>query len=46
LQRSIALARVPLGVNIGDEVAVEIRDKRLKARVVKANFARHGKALI
>jgi aminomethyltransferase len=46
LQRSIALARVPPGVNIGDEVAVEIRGKRLKARVVKANFARHGKALI
>jgi len=46
LQRSIALARVPLGVIIGDEVTVEIRDKRLKARVVKANFARHGKALI
>jgi len=46
LQRSIALARVPLGVNIGDEVEVEIRDKRLKARVVKPNFARHGKALI
>ena len=46
LQRSIAFARVPLGVNIGDEVEVEIRDKRLKARVVKPNFARHGKALI
>ena len=46
LQRSIALARVPPGVNIGDEVAVEIRGKRLKARVGKANFARHGKALI
>ena len=46
LQRSIALARVPMGVNIGDEVEVEIRDKRLKARVVKPNFARHGKALI
>lgn len=46
LQRSIALARVPLGVAIGDEVEVEIRDKRLKARVVKPNFARHGKALI
>ncbi len=46
LQRSIALARVPLGVNIGDEVEVIVRDKPLKARVVKANFARHGKALI
>ena len=46
LQRSIALARVPLGVNIGDEVDVIVRDKPLKARVVKPNFARHGKALI
>jgi aminomethyltransferase len=46
LQRSIALARVPVGVTIGDEVEVIIRDKPLKARVVKPNFARHGKALI
>ena len=46
LQRSIALARVPMGVAIGDEVQVVIRDKPLKARVVKPNFARHGKALI
>jgi aminomethyltransferase len=46
LQRSIALARLPMGVQIGDEVEVEIRDKRLKARVVKPNFVRHGKALI
>ena len=46
LAQSIALARVPAGVAIGDEVAVEIRDKRLKARVVKLPFARHGKSLI
>jgi aminomethyltransferase len=46
LQRSIALARLPMGVQIGDEVEVEIRDKRLKAKVVKPNFVRHGKALI
>ena len=46
LQRSIALARLPLGVNIGDEVEVEIRDKKLRARVVKPNFVRHGKPLI
>jgi aminomethyltransferase len=46
LQRSIALAQLPMGVQIGDEVEVEIRDKRLKARVVKPNFVRHGKALI
>jgi aminomethyltransferase len=46
LQRSIALARLPLGVRIGDEVEVEIRDKRLRARVVKPNFVRNGKPLI
>jgi aminomethyltransferase len=46
LQRSVALARVPPGVNPGDEVEVEIRDKKLKAKVVKPNFVRHGKALI
>jgi aminomethyltransferase len=46
LQRSIALARLPSDVNIGDEVEVEIRAKRLKARVVKPNFVRHGKVLI
>ena len=44
--QSIALARVPLGVAPGDEVEVEVRDKRLKARVVKLPFARHGKSLV
>ncbi|MBI2309203.1 MAG: glycine cleavage system aminomethyltransferase GcvT [Rhodocyclales bacterium] len=46
LQQSIALARLPLGVAIGDIVDVEIRDKRLKAKVVKPVFARNGKALV
>ncbi len=46
LGQSIALARVPLGVAPGDEVEVEVRDKRLKARVVKLPFARHGKSLV
>lgn len=45
LEKSIALARLPLGVAAGDAVEVEIRGKRLKARVVKAPFARNGKAL-
>jgi aminomethyltransferase len=44
--KSIALARVPVGVNIGDTVEVEIRDKRLQAKVVKPTFARNGKAMI
>jgi aminomethyltransferase len=46
LQKSIALARVPNAVNIGDAVQVEIRDKLLNAQVVKYPFARNGKGLI
>jgi aminomethyltransferase len=46
LQQSIALARLPMGVAIGDIVKVEIRDKRLKAKVVKPVFARNGKAVV
>lgn len=46
LQQSIALARLPLGVQIGDEVEVDIRGKALKAKVVKPVFARNGKAVI
>lgn len=43
LNVAIALARVPVGVAVGDEVDVEIRDKKLKARVVKCPFVRNGK---
>ncbi|MDP3439945.1 MAG: glycine cleavage system aminomethyltransferase GcvT, partial [Azonexus sp.] len=46
LQQSIALARLPLGVQIGDEVEVDIRGKALKAKVVKPVFARNSKAVI
>ena len=46
LNQSIALARLPAAVAIGSEVEVEIRDKRLKARVVKPSFVRNGKNLI
>jgi len=46
LQQSIALARLPLGVQVGDEVEVDIRGKLLKARVVKPVFARNGKSVI
>jgi len=46
LQQSIALARLPLGVAIGDEVEVDIRGKPLKAKVVKPVFARNGKSVI
>ncbi|MDP2823369.1 MAG: glycine cleavage system aminomethyltransferase GcvT [Sulfuritalea sp.] len=46
LSQSIALARLPVEVAIGSEVEVEIRDKRLKARVVKPSFVRNGKSLL
>ncbi|MCF8179349.1 MAG: glycine cleavage system aminomethyltransferase GcvT [Sulfuritalea sp.] len=46
LSQSIALARLPIDVALGSEVDVEIRDKRLKARVVKPTFVRNGKNLI
>jgi aminomethyltransferase len=46
LDRSIALARLPVGQGAGDEVEVEIRDRWLKARVVKYPFVRHGRSLL
>lgn len=45
MQQAIALARLPLGVAVGDTVQVEIRDKKLAATVVKLPFVRHGKIL-
>jgi aminomethyltransferase len=44
LKRSIAFARVPAGT--GDECRVEIRNKQLKASVVKPPFVRFGKSCI
>ena len=46
LNSSIALARLSVQVSIGDEVHVLIRDKALRARVVKYPFVRNGKSLI
>jgi aminomethyltransferase len=46
LGKSIALARLPATVAAGDTVRVVIRDKELKARVVKPPFVRHGKSLV
>ena len=45
LEKSIALARMPKEVQIGDQVQVAIRDKMLAAKVVKYPFARNGKAV-
>ncbi len=46
MNQSIALARLPIDTAVGDIVEVEIRDKRLKARVVKPPFVRNGTILI
>ncbi len=46
MQQAIALARVPMGVQVGDTVHVEIRDKKLAATVVKLPFVRNGKILV
>jgi aminomethyltransferase len=46
LDCSIALARVPVAVHPGDEVTVAVRDKLLRARVVKPPFVRHGKVMV
>lgn len=43
---AIGMARVPLGVDVGDQVSVAVRGKALPAQVVKMPFVRHGKALI
>ncbi|HEX7046016.1 MAG TPA: glycine cleavage system aminomethyltransferase GcvT [Gammaproteobacteria bacterium] len=44
MERSIALARVPAGAE--GEIEVEIRGKRLKARLVKPPFVRNGEIKI
>ncbi|HXQ63236.1 MAG TPA: glycine cleavage system aminomethyltransferase GcvT [Steroidobacteraceae bacterium] len=44
LERSIALARVPAATP--DRVEVDVRGKRLRARIVRLPFVRHGKPLI
>jgi aminomethyltransferase len=43
---SIAMARVPREVKVGDTVQVDIRGRLLPALVVKMPFVRNGKALI
>ena len=46
IARSIALARLPKAVAIGDVVDVEVRDKTLRARVVKPPFVRNGQVKV
>ena len=46
LNQSIALARIPNEVQVGDTVQIEVRDKLLNAKVVKYPFVRNGNSLI
>ena len=46
MNRSIALARVPAKVASGDTAEIEVREKRLGARVVKPPFVRNGRVLV
>jgi aminomethyltransferase len=40
------MARVPLGVKVGDTVQADVRGKLMPAAVVKMPFVRNGKALV
>jgi aminomethyltransferase len=46
LQTSIAMARVPREIAVGNTVQVDVRGKLLNAQVVKMPFVRNGKALV
>jgi aminomethyltransferase len=43
---SIAMARVPKGVAVGDTVQVDVRGKLVPVQVVKMPFVRNGQALV
>ena len=46
LERSIALARIPLDVEVGGPVQVSVRGRQLAAKVVQPPFVRNGRILI
>ncbi len=46
LSKSIALARIPVGIAVGDTVQAEVRGKQLDCLVVKIPFVRNGQSLI
>jgi aminomethyltransferase len=46
MERSIAFARLPAGVNIGDTAQVAVRDKLLTVKIVKLPFVRQGHILL
>lgn len=43
---SVAMARVPKGVELGSTVQVEMRKKLVDVKVVKAGFVRNGKSVL
>ncbi|MCO6426941.1 glycine cleavage system aminomethyltransferase GcvT [Nitrosomonas communis] len=46
INQSIALARIPVEVTVGEDVHVLVRDKKLAAKVVKYPFVRNGQILV
>ncbi len=46
LQKSIALARLPAGVKVGDTVQAQVRNQLQDCRVVKFPFVRNGKSML
>ncbi len=46
MKQSIALARLPIEIAVGDTVHASVRDRQLAARVVKPPFVRNGKVLV
>jgi len=46
LQKSIALARLPVAVKVGDVVQAQVRNQWQDCRVVKFPFVRNGKSLL
>jgi aminomethyltransferase len=42
---SVAMARLPEGVSVGEDVHVQIRGKSVPAKVCQLPFVRHGKAV-
>ncbi|SFK56650.1 aminomethyltransferase [Nitrosomonas aestuarii] len=46
INQSIALARIPAEISPDDDIHVLVRDKKLRAKVVKYPFVRNGKVLI
>jgi aminomethyltransferase len=46
MERSIAFARVPAGVQAGDHAQVSVRDKLLSVKIIRLPFVRQGNILI